>query len=122
MNWLDYPKCGARGKLSDADVIKLQNLAMTDGILSWHDQDLECQMPEGHGIERHLQLVTTQSFGAVDHVWWASWLDMDGLRDEAALFVGPTCDATESTPDGGELTCLLLAGHTTPDDERHVSA
>ncbi|WP_420032191.1 hypothetical protein ACN2WE_04855 [Streptomyces sp. cg28] len=115
----DDPKfCNAEGRLSDADVIKMQNMAMLDRDVNWDAQQLTCGLPEGHDIEQHIALVASQGFGdGLQSVWWASWLDMDGLRDEAALFVGPECDARHEG-----FACLLLRGHTTPDDQRHVLA
>ncbi|WP_032761171.1 hypothetical protein [Streptomyces alboviridis] len=116
---IKYPVCGMRGRLADAEVIKLQNLAHTPSIYNWDNADLTCQLPEGHADEerdQHIQWVTEQQFGEVKQDWWASWLDVDGLRDEAAMFTGPSCPAT--LDEGKDLhgdrivwACALLAGH-----------
>ncbi|SHL76470.1 hypothetical protein [Streptomyces yunnanensis] len=111
------PECGARGRLCDADVIKLQNLARPGGITNWDDQELTCRLPEGHEVEEHEQFLVEQDFGRESQLWWATWHDVDGLREEAAMFTGPICDFTHQG-----WTCLLLAGHTTPDDQRHMLA
>lgn len=120
----DNPReCGARGKLSDSDTIKLQNLARPHGIMNWDNQELTCTLPEEHEVEEHEQFVLEQDFGQSSQIWWATWRDIDGLREEAALFTGPRCDATVPTTDGeSEWECQLLAGHTTPDDQRHMLA
>jgi hypothetical protein len=125
MSPTEHPVCGVRGRLADADVIKLQNLAMPGGIYNWEDQELACELPQGHGSDHHVQSLATQDFGQADQIWWASWLDIDGLRDEAAMFTGPVCNATLEGTEGPEgerpvWGCLLLAGHTTPNDRRHI--
>lgn len=114
----DNPQqCGARGMLCDADVIKLQNLARTSGIVNWDAQELTCHLPERHEVEEHEQPLISQDFGQYEQIWWATWRDIDGLREEAAMFTGAACDFEH---DG--WTCLLLADHTTPDDQRHMLA
>lgn len=115
--------CGVQGRLSDNDVIKFQNLPLLDRDVNWNHQELTCGLPKDHGIEQHIQILASQGF-ETPVLWWASWLDMDGLRDEAATFTGPICDAPYRPPGQADLglTCLLLSGHTTPDDKRHVLA
>lgn len=115
-------ECQVRGRLSDADAVKLQNLAFTGSTWTWENRHLKCQLPEDHDVEVHVQRLAAQGFKE-PVTWWASWLDIDGLRDQAALFTGPLCsepDLGSDTPPGEEAACLLLDGHTTEDDERHM--
>jgi len=114
-------RCGVRGTLSDSDAVKLQNLAITSSIWTWDHRELTCELPAGHAIQTHIQRLATQDF-TEPVVWWASWLDIDGLRDAAAMFTGPLCGEVEpgsGMPPGEEPACLLLQGHATPEDERH---
>lgn len=115
-------ECGARGQLSDADAVKLQNLAFTGSVWTWDHRHLKCELPENHGIGVHVQRLATQDFKE-PVTWWASWYDIDGLRDEAALFTGPLCgelDPESDMPPGEEAACLLLDGHSTEEDARHM--
>ncbi|MEU5825895.1 hypothetical protein [Streptomyces sp. NPDC047803] len=120
-----YVPCGVTGSLTDADTIKLINLAMSDGGGTWDDQELSCTLPAGHdavsGYEHHIKAVATQEFGPGRETitWWASWLDLDLRREEAALFTAPMCDKEKTGPQGGEWGCLLIAGHDASGDDRH---
>lgn len=119
---MDYERCGARGTLSDADAVKLQNLAFTSSIWVWDDRELACELPADHAVKVHVKRLATQEF-TEPVVWWASWLDIDGLRDEAAMFTGPLCGEVEpgsGMDPGVEPACLFLQGHTTDEDQRHV--
>lgn len=126
---IEHPVCGVRGRLADAEVIKLQNLAHTGSIYNWGNAELTCQLPEGHADDeddQHIQWVTDQRFGEVKQDWWASWLDIDGLRDEAAMFTGPSCparlDESRSGPFGRYVwECALLAGHAQSDGDLHMT-
>ncbi|MEU1497314.1 hypothetical protein [Streptomyces sp. NPDC005732] len=113
-------RCGASGRLSDTDVMRLQNLAFTDSIMSWEDQALTCQLPEGHEVQSHVQHLVGQDFGGEWVAWWASWLDKDGLRDEAAMFTAPECNEFSEEEPEKKFVCPLLRGHTTDDDQRHI--
>ncbi|MES9804943.1 helix-turn-helix transcriptional regulator [Streptomyces cinereoruber] len=116
---MDYQRCGVRGTLSDADAMKLQNLAFTTAIHSWEDRNLTCELPEGHSSAEHVAQLATQNFEE-PVVWWASWLDIDELRDAAALFTGPVCGAVDPAPGREEWDCVLLQGHMQSDDDQHV--
>ncbi|CAL9369092.1 hypothetical protein [Streptomyces sp. enrichment culture] len=131
MALIEYPICGMRGRLADAEMIKLHNLANTGEIYSAGKAELTCQLPEGHTDDeddQHIQWVAEQRFGEVTQDWWASWLDVDGLRDEAAMFTGPGCPTTldeGEDPDGGRIVwqCVLLAGHVPyHGDDLHMTA
>jgi hypothetical protein len=115
-------KCGMPGTLSDADAVKLQNLPVTGGHMTLSHRELECGLPADHGMGHHVQFLVAQEFG--DPVlWWAAWLDIEGLRDEAAMFVAPICGVTQAYPGmkpGMELQCLLMQEHTTDEDQRHI--
>lgn len=116
------PTCGVRGTLSDADAAKLMNLAFASAVWTWDDRELVCELPADHATKIHVQRLATQDFKE-PVVWWASWLDIDSLRDEAAMFTGPLCDEVEPDSDmepGVEPACLLLQGHATDDDQRHA--
>ncbi|NUV54605.1 hypothetical protein G6W51_17135 [Streptomyces coelicolor] len=126
---IEHPVCGMRGRLADAEVIKLQNLAHTGSIYNWDNAELICGLPEGHADDeddQHIQRVTEQQFGEDTQCWWASWLDIDGLRDEAAMFTGPRCNATLDESRGGPFgryvwECSLLAGHAQSDGDLHMT-
>ncbi|MER7738903.1 hypothetical protein ABTX34_11350 [Streptomyces sp. NPDC096538] len=130
---IEHPVCGVRGRLADAEVIKLQNLTHTPSIYNWDNQELTCELPEGHSSDHHVRQVTEQDFGPVTQRWWASWLDIDGLRDEAVMFTAPGCTATldegknlhgpRTTEDSRIVwECALLAGHAQYDgDDLHMT-
>ncbi|MGQ5576781.1 hypothetical protein [Streptomyces sp. ECR3.8] len=114
---IEYPVCGMRGRLADAEVIKLQNLTHTPSVYNWDNRELTCELPAGHSSDHHVRQITEQDFGPVTQRWWASWLDIDGLRDEAVMFTAPGCPATLDESRGGPFgryvwECALLAGHT----------
>ncbi|QKN87551.1 hypothetical protein SEA_HFRANCETTE_24 [Streptomyces phage HFrancette] len=123
-----YEPCGVRGQMADADAITLMNLAHTGCIVSWDIQHLECELPMGHDDDEtshHVQHLVPQDFSAAGHQnvdWWASWIDKDDLRNNAAVFVAPMCDATLCTPgqppESGWV-CTLLAGHESEGVQRH---
>lgn len=126
---IEHPVCGVRGRLADAEVIKLQNLAHTGSVYNWDNAELACQLPEGHADDeddQHIQWVTDQDLGQELQPWWASWLDIDGLRDEAVMFTGPRCNATLDESRGGPFgqyvwECALLAGHAQSDGGLHMT-
>lgn len=113
--------CGASGALSDADTVKLQNLPTGGSIANWNNQELTCGLPTGHDLKHHVQQVFVQEF-TKEVVWWAAWLDIDGLRDQAAMFTAPICGVTAQEVDGEgyDYTCLLMDEHVTDDDRRHI--
>ncbi|MER8237021.1 hypothetical protein [Streptomyces sp. NPDC094049] len=46
---MEYEECSVRGALSDADAMKLQNLAITNSIWTWDHRNLTCGLPASPG-------------------------------------------------------------------------